>query len=174
MSQNNRYIFMENKTLKYLISKNKLAWVDSDITEANFPVQPQDKDKVEYKLYSFDRNISSEDAIIEMQKEGYEPTTLRQLLSWKDWNGEDWAVALGSVWRDGYGLRGVPVLGCDVAKRGLYLGWFEGDWGDVSRFLAVRKLTKNSKRSASKSLDTLTLDGEVIEIRGVKYKLTEL
>lgn len=33
--------------------------------------------------------ISSEDVVLEMQKEGYEPANILELLEWKDWNDKD-------------------------------------------------------------------------------------
>lgn len=76
------------KTIKQLIKKHNFNWVNPNITEENFPVQER-KGKVEYKLFHFDCDISSEDAIKEMAREGYEPATITDLLTWGEWNGKD-------------------------------------------------------------------------------------
>lgn len=160
------------KNLKQLIKQNKLDWVNSNITEKNFPIQPEDNEKAEYKLFNFDRYISSEDAIKEMDKDDFRPATIRELLSWKDWNGKDFVVGLGSVWRGGLGNRYVPILYCDGEGRVLDLGWCGGVWHGNFRFLGVRKLlTKDLEPKTSKSLDILTLDGKEITIDGKVYML---
>lgn len=124
-------------TLKQLIKQKKLDWVNANITEENFP---QEKiRKGEYKLFHFDKNISSEDVIQEMKKEGYSPANIYELLAWKDWNKKDWVVALGSSCRV-FGNRLVACLGGDGSERRLNLDWWGDRWGGSYRFLAVRTL----------------------------------
>ena len=123
------------KTLQQLIKEKKLGYVNSDVTDENFPFVER---KVgEYKLFHFDRFISSEDAIAEMEKEGYLPANAHELLLWKDWNEKDFVVALGSV-AEVDGHRGVPYLSRSGSMRFLDLIWFGGDWSSGYRFLAVR------------------------------------
>ena len=152
--------------LSKLIEKGKFGYVNSDITEANFP-DLKSKAK-EYKLFHFDRTIFSEDIIKEMQKEGWEPADLRQLLSWKDGNEKDWVVALGQEWRDSRGDRGVPYLDFD-GERMLRLGWDGGGWHARCRFLAVR----NSSAKQIVALEPLEAP-EFIQLligeKVVKYK----
>ena len=141
-------------SLKDLIKKCKFNWVNPDITEQNFP--PEDIRSEDFKLYNFGRSISSEDAVSEMQKDGYSPANLYELLSWKDWNSKDFVVGLGSsaMLR---GCRRVPCLG-DWGVRELCLAWWHGEWLDVFRFLAVRTSSLGAKPSdtvALVNLDTL-------------------
>lgn len=133
-------------------------WVNSDI-EANFPLE--ERKHGEYKLFHFDRYISSEDAIEEMKKKGYVPVTLLELLEWKKWNGKDWVVALGSV-AEVDGRLYVPYLGGDGSERYLYLGWWGDVWDAYYRFLgvALSSETKSSEK-ALKPLDALTPIGKV-------------
>lgn len=56
---------METKTLKKIIESKKFDWVNSVITEENFP--KQEIRKGEYKLFHFKKYISSEDASKEMK-----------------------------------------------------------------------------------------------------------
>ena len=129
------------KTLEQLIKQNKLDYVNPNITEANFPVRPQDNDsEKEYKVFNFG-SISSENAIAGMEKEGFRPATNRELLQWavKNWNGKDWIVALGQTWLDSDGTRNVSVLNFNGDERQLFLAWFAFDWSVGYWFLAVRK-----------------------------------
>jgi len=130
------------KTLADLISSLKLDYVNPNITEANFPAQPQDNDdsKKEYKLFDFGKGISSENVIAGMEKDGYRPATTRELLQWaiKNWNGKSLVVALGQTWLDSDGIRGVSVLLFRDGERQLRLSWFGLAWDGVCRFLAIR------------------------------------
>jgi len=130
------------KTLTEFIAPLKLDYVNSDITEANFPPQPQDNDdsEKEYKVFNFG-STSSEKAIAGMAKEGFRPATTREQLQWavKNWNGKDWVVALGQTWLGSRSGRLVSVLNFRGGGRQLALVWFGDGWNDVCQFLAVRK-----------------------------------
>ncbi len=134
------------KTLKQLIESQKFNWVNSSITSDNFPIQPIRNS--DYKLFHFDKFISSKDAIKEMEKKGYLPANIYELLSWKDWNDKDFVIALGSV-ADVGSRRYVACLRRLGSRRGLSLGWFDGGWGDYCRFLAVRNLDSQTLESSA-------------------------
>ena len=125
-------------TLKNLLKNLKLNYANSDITEVNFPNTK--RLLTDAKIFQFNRTISSEDAIKEMEKEGYKPANLRELLSWgaKNWNGQDFVVALGQAWRGPLGGRYVPCLGAWYGERGLGLGYLGLDWDGCCRFLAFK------------------------------------
>jgi hypothetical protein len=134
---------LANLTLTDRIARGRYDWVNSDITEEHFPTSvPADYD-VEYKLFHFNHTISSDDAIKEMEKEGFRPGTLVELLALGETNPELQKqfpiVALGSTWQSPRGHRYVPCLYWGGSGRGLGLRWFGIDWVDVCRFLAVRK-----------------------------------
>ena len=159
---------MKTKTsLAEQIKAGKFDWVNPDI-ESNFKAGDL---RGETKLYHFDRSISSEDAVEEMAKEGYLPANISELLAYAkdDWNGTDWAVALGSVALvDGYRL--VPYLHRSAAERNLYLLWWHGDRGGRYWFLAVRNSQSfETKPSELSTLETLSLP-DTLEINGVMYK----
>ncbi len=134
--------------LSKLIKERKFGWVNSTITDSLFKTPKEIS--TDFKLFNFDRYISSEDVIKEMEKEGYKPANAWELLSWKDWNEKDWVVALGSV-GEVRGLRHVVYLYRYDAKRYLDLSYWVGDWYAGSRFLAVR----NSRLSTSEPETTL-------------------
>lgn len=143
------------KTLKELTKD--FDYVNSDITEDKFP-QPKTL-RTDYKLYNFDKYISSEDVIEKMKKDGYSPASVYELLKWKDWNKEDFVIALGSVAViDDH--RGVACLDGSGSKRSLHLGGFGIGWGRICRFLAVR----NSEISISKTEDSALIPSETLTL----------
>lgn len=139
------------KKLSKLIKEKKFDWVNSNITDDLFPVPEKISNK--YKLFHFDRYISSENAIKEMEKENYVPANIYELLNWKGWNDKDWVIALGSV-GDFDGRRGVPYLNGGGSRRLLNLRWFDLGWDANYRFLAVRN-SESKPLSSEKSLGTL-------------------
>lgn len=149
------------KTFKELTKK--FDYVNSNITDELFPLIER---KVgEYKLYHFNKYISSEDAIKEMKTEGYMPANLYELLLWSEENKQDWVVALGSV-AGVDGNRRVPYLYRDGSERQLDLRWFDCGWGAYCRFLAVRNLDSEAKAlgdSALRILENLTFRIEALE-----------
>ena len=135
-----------SRTLKQMIADGKYDWKNENITEKNFPIPEEVKGKkveISTKLFHFNRDISSEDAKKEMDKDGFRPATLfeQQAFAQKhpDLQRQFPIVALGSVWRDANDSRRVPCLVVDDDKRKLYLNWFVNDWAAYCRFLAVRK-----------------------------------
>jgi len=135
-----------SRTLKEMINAGNYGWANDDITEKNFPLPTKllgKKITASTKLFHFDRRISSEDAISEMNKAGYRPATLAELLALGEAHPELQKefpiVALGSVWRGEDGGHVVPVLGFGGHRRGLVLYWLGNVWPDVCRFFGVRK-----------------------------------
>lgn len=122
--------------LSKLIEKQKFDWVNPDIKDSLFSLPKTIG--TDFKLYHFNKRISSEDAIEEMEKEGYRPANAWELVSWKEGN-KDAVIALGSV--SGVGdSRRVPYLYGGGSERSLGLGWFDGGWNADYRFLAVRNV----------------------------------
>jgi hypothetical protein len=152
------------KKLKQLIKQNKFDYVDSDITETNFP--DNGRHLKDFKLFHFNRNISSENVVKEMEKEGYVPANIYELLEWKDWNDKDSIVALGSVWLHWNGYRSVAYLDSDGSRRRLNLCIWDGDWFDDGRFLAVRKSGTETLNNSDKVLERL----EVLENFKIKVE----
>ena len=131
------------KRLSAMIKAGKYDWVNSDITEKNFPpTREEGVQPVTLELIHFDRAISSEDALAELDTMGFRPANLEELLAFGAKYSEEQRkypiVALGSVWRR-LGDRYVPILWDDSNGRRLRLRWFAGAWYSGYRFLAVRK-----------------------------------
>ena len=149
--------------LQKLIKKLKLTYVNPNIENAGFADKLRNKN---FKVFHFNRYISSEDAIQEIEKKGYQPANAIELLTWaKDWNSKDWVVALGEIRHVG-GDRHVLYLWFDGLKRDLSLCWFGYGWSGHCRFLAVRK--SSAKTLGSSDLDSLTLRISVLESKLTK------
>lgn len=157
------------KTLAQLIKSKKLDCVDSDITEDNFPAPKEIR--TDFKLFHFDRIISSEDAVKEMEKEGYNPANIYELLSWEGWNGNDFVVALGSA-PDIDGDRYVPYLHGNNYERYLYLVRLSHGWSAYYSFLGVRKMSSASRtlEPALGVSDALTLGNFIRELKNLIEK----
>lgn len=135
-----------SRTVQEMINAGNYGWTDNDIMEKHFPLPTELNGKqvsVSTKLFHFNRSISSKNAIAEMDKAGYRPATLTELLAlgeaYPELQKEFPIVAFGSVWRVESGGRRVPVLYFDDDGRGLDLSWFDDDWYGDCRFLGVRK-----------------------------------
>lgn len=162
------------QSLDSLIRSLKFNWVNSDLTEERFPLTPVRSS--EYKLYHFDRHISSEDAISEMEKDGYIPASIHELLLWKDWNDKDFVVALGSV-GEVHGYRSVPYLDGDGSERGLSLCWWGYGWDSRYRFLAVVRNSPSDTLTSTPALgnsETLTLEAAIEIVKKAGYQIAKI
>ncbi len=135
-----------SRTVQEMINAGKYGWTNDNITEKHFPLPTElngKKVSVSTKLFHFNRPINSQDAIKEMDKAGYRPATLAELLALgekqPELQKEFPIVALGSLWADARGRRSVPYLLVHGYERRLNLYWFVLDWYVFCRFLAVRK-----------------------------------
>lgn len=140
---------MKLKTLKQFIQAGKFDYVNKNINDTNFPdfaKMPNEKTE----LVHFDKVINSDDVLKELESKSMRPANLKELLQFAIDNPDEQRkysiIALGSVWQDWGGDRRVPCLWFGSGERYLDLVWFENDWYEYNRFLAVRK-----------SADTLTL-----------------
>lgn len=130
-------------SLEERIKRGNYDWTNSDINEGNFPENVSISYNTEYELFHFNRSISSENAIKEIENKGFRPGNLVELLAfgevYPELQREFPILALGSVWRNSIGLQGIPCLRSDDSKRGLGLNWCDLDWSDHCRFLAIHK-----------------------------------
>lgn len=130
-------------TLIQMVAVGKYDWVNSNITQDRFPVQGSGRQEVEVVLFHFNRVISSDDVIAELDKVGYRPANPAELLalgaSQPELQRNFPIVALGSSWREADGARNVLYLCRSVAGRVLRLFYFGDGWFEDCRFAAVRK-----------------------------------
>jgi hypothetical protein len=135
-------------SLQDMIAAGRYDWVSGDITPKRFPTTGTGVVELETKVFHFNRAISSEDAVAAIKADDtqnpWEPATIEALLAYGAKNPDEQRqypiIALGSVARVG-GNRGVPYLRRNGAGRDLRLNPWVGDWYDIYRFLAVRKLS---------------------------------
>ncbi len=117
-------------------------WMNDDITAERFPIKGEGIKELVPELIHFNRSISSDNALAELDKMGLRPATIEELLAFGETFPEMQCkfpiIALGSVCRV-VGNRRVPYLDEDASERNLDLLWFGGDWNADCRFLAVRK-----------------------------------
>lgn len=150
------------KTPEQVIADGNYALEDPfNIASKNFPISPEmigKKVEVATKLFHFNRDISSSDEVIaEMDKDGYRPATLMELLALDSLlpalQRQFKIAALGSVWYEDNSASYVPCLYVsDSSSIGDYLnaGNFRRElnrsgsgtvlpWNASSRFLGVHK-----------------------------------
>ena len=142
-----RFIFSTHKlvvnykrTIADSVKAGNYDWKNADITDENFPSTENGEREVEMALFHFNKQISSPNAIAEMEKAGYRSATMKELLAFGEKNPELQRqfpiVALGSVVRL-FDRRHVGYLHGHGSRRYLHLGYFGNVWDDYSRFLAV-------------------------------------
>jgi len=132
------------------VRAGRYDWVNPNITSHNFPTKRRGRAEVVLELICFDREISSYEVLFEIDKRGYRPANLQELLAfgekYPEVQREFPVVALDSVWQDRGGDLYAPCLGNDLGKeRDLSLKWIAKDfknWEDTCRFAVVRHSTK--------------------------------
>lgn len=131
------------KSVEEMVKLGLYDWSNHDITSEHFPAKWTGQTDLAIELVHFNRYIGTNDALKELNRMGYRPAELHELLAfgekYPDVQREFPVVALGSVWQRPYGYRYVPCLYWFGSKRRLYLRWSGRDWGDICRFAAVRK-----------------------------------
>jgi hypothetical protein len=135
------------RNLKEMIEAGKFDWKNGSINPTNFP-DPQEKEllgkeiNLKAKIFAFEKTISSEDVFKELDKEGFRPATLIELLALAeidpDLQRQFSIVSFGSVWRNG-GYSHVAYLNNQGSERNLSLDWLDDDWYSYFRFFAIRK-----------------------------------
>jgi len=132
-----------DQTVEQMIDANKYDWFNDDINSGRFLSGERGQVQVFIYLVNFGREISSEDAIGELDHQGLRPATLKELLalsaSYLDLQRGVPIVALGSIWRPSDGRVEVPFLEGDRSDRYLDLHRWGDDWDPHWQFAAVRK-----------------------------------
>src|SRR3989344_871017 len=115
-----------SQPLAEAIKAGKYDWVNENITREHFPKTREGKKEVAVALLHFGKAISSDEAFAEIKKQGCRAAVLEELLALgaaqPELQRQFPIIALGSVWSGPGGLRFVPGLGRDDAKRRLRLG----------------------------------------------------
>ncbi len=132
-----------SQSLVEMVSAGKYDWVSEGITEKNFPKTMSGKVRVNFELVHFNRNITSDIAVMGLGGMGLRPATIWELLAfgakYPELQREFPVVALGSVAKieDSRHVVGFFMI---VSKRSVdHLCTWGHDWTRNVRFLAVRK-----------------------------------
>jgi hypothetical protein len=130
-------------SIEDLLTFGKYDWVSSDITSGHLPTKRVGKMETTIEFIHFGRNISSDDALKELDQMGYRPAEAHELLAfgakYPGVQREFPIVALGSFWRESNSIRRVVCLYRRAMERRAGLCWFEGGWDGSWRFAAVKK-----------------------------------
>lgn len=133
-------------TLVEMIKASGCSSVDPDITVEHFPFPFRGKkEKIELKItrVDFGRDIFTDEAKWLMRRHGFRPARIEVLLALAAQHPEllqkSPVVALGSKWRNEYGLNISPYLRGSSGNRQLELTCADNEWGDNCQFVVVCK-----------------------------------
>lgn len=129
--------------LAAMIAGGRFDKKNSDITAQNFPIHGSGMSSIEITLFYFMCVMNTDAVLAEMDRCGYRPAALPELLALGAAQPELQRrfpiIALGSVWDHRDDNRDVVFLDGNYARRSLNLRWYEGCWDNFCRFAAVRK-----------------------------------
>jgi hypothetical protein len=118
--------------------------VNTRINPMNFST-PREKEllnqsiRLKAKIFDFEEDVSSEDVLLELDKEGFRPATLVELLALAKIYHSSRAVASFGLMLKADNDSYVPYFFTNINGRKLDLHWFENGWNTSFHFLAVRK-----------------------------------
>jgi hypothetical protein len=117
--------------------------VNAALTGQNFPSSKHGQANLEVVLVRYDRRMTSEEVLAELDRAGLRPADLPEFLAfgatYPDIQRRFSVVGLGSVWKDRKGYRNVPCLYTASEGRYVDLHWWDDGWYSYSRFAAIRK-----------------------------------
>ncbi|MBI4088541.1 hypothetical protein HY415_00365 [Candidatus Kaiserbacteria bacterium] len=131
-----------------MIAAGRYDWKNGDITAKRFPITGKGVVEFEGRYFHFNRYISSENAIQEIEAADtanpWSAAKIEHVLShgtaFPEKQRKFPIIGLGSV-AEVDGDRSVPGLDKYGSERGLGLDWFDDDWDPICRFLAVREVS---------------------------------
>ncbi len=130
-------------SVESLVINGKYDWKNDAITGKNFPTTRKGEADLVLELVHFNKVLTSEEVLKELDKKGLRPAELHELLTfgekYPDIQRQFPVIALGSLLRGWGGDRGVPYLYRFGGERGLDLYYFDNRWIEFCRFAAVRK-----------------------------------
>lgn len=140
--------------LSSLIKRAEFDWVNPYVTDSLFPVP--ERISSDYRLFGFEKGISSEDAAARIGMEGFRPANAWEIAAYakEGWDGKELVIGLGSV-GEVDGNRFVPVLSRYGSERNLRLRWWVSGWDAGSRFLAVRNSALGNSDALKPDASTL-------------------
>jgi len=141
-----RVIVDYGKTVAEMIKAGKYVWYNDDITIEHFPVKSNGQVELNIELVRCDEGMKSNDVIKDLDRRGFRPATLHELLAfgaqYPDVQRDFQIVALGSTWSNSYPYLYIPMLCCTLDLFFFYRKldlWSSGVWFSFTRFAAVPK-----------------------------------
>lgn len=135
-------ITCEGAKASELVRLGKYDWVNSDITDKRFPIEPHAPVSSTIELVEFDHDPDSEEVLVEFARRGLERPSYEDALAFGIAYPEEQrkhpVVFLHDPVQAG-GSRDVLVLHGDDRGRDLDLDWFGSRWLRYDVFAAVRK-----------------------------------
>lgn len=132
-----------DQAFQKMIEVGNYDYVNNYIKAEHFPVEGSSKQKKIITLLRLDKTMTSDEVKAEMEKQGFCPAKIEDLLVLGEIQPELQKqfpiVALGSVWQDPDDDRYAPCLGWGGVGRSLGLYLLGGDWSANCRFVALRK-----------------------------------
>lgn len=135
-----------SQTIEQMVAAGKYNYVSPDINSKNFgqelAIKKRAQEELSVVLLHLNREASSEEVLVEMERRGLRPATLAELLALgakhPELQRKFTIVALGSSCVLN-GHRQVAYLWSNLSSRYLDLGYFDNRRSAHCRFLAVRK-----------------------------------
>ncbi len=132
-----------DQSLDAMVEAGRYDYANRDITADHFPPTGSGTTEEEAVLVPFDRFISTETGLAELDRLGLRPGGIAELLAFGEQHPEVQRqfpiIELASVWSDRFGLRLAAYLHGDAFERRLLLYWCGYVWFASYRFLAFRK-----------------------------------
>ncbi|MFP4515009.1 MAG: hypothetical protein ACLFNO_03350 [Parcubacteria group bacterium] len=138
-----------NLTLDYSMNVEEMMQVaglySKHVNSENFPIPKKMRGKkvdINIRLFHFNRPISTEEAIFEINKDSFRGANIFEQVTfaahYPQMQRQFPIVAFGSTWQaPGFAIKFVPVLFFGGYDRPLSLGWFHERWPYYYRFLGV-------------------------------------
>ncbi len=112
--ENFKVIVDYERSLQQMIKAGNYDWVNNNIIADHFSVKSKGKQEEVITLFHFNRTMASDEVLSEMDKQGFRPVKIEDLLGL----GENYPelqkkfpiAALGSVWQNPEGHYCVPYL----------------------------------------------------------------
>ncbi len=139
--------------LEQMILAANYGHVNSDITPESFRVQGTGKVTLLSKLFQFDPTVSWDGVLREMEKTGYRPANIEELIAYgTHMPDEQWEidiVGFGTIGQlgqiEGRWIHGVPRIFRASQGRELNItGFGYRDWPEKTYFLGVRNISPKS------------------------------
>jgi|GEM_PF-1960934 len=114
------------QSLELMIAAGRYDWKNDNIKAKHFPIKGEGKVDLEITLVHYNRVMSTDDVLKDLDQRGLRPAKIEELLalgaSQTELQREFPIIALGSVWRSFLGYRYCPYLHGFGSERDLSLG----------------------------------------------------